>query len=195
MVPDQSMGGVRSRHLGICPTARFSRHRIIRRGQGPKNLRRTSDIRENLFVKASIAESAVSDIRTALTRLPPPKPADRMLCIDEATTELYDDLRASIIAGHSIKALAETVLAPAGWAASAERIRRALLEIARQRRDRDLANRIGGLRPRRHRASDKTSATTPRPMPPKPVHGDAATKAVLPTTVSFDNKSQLLALE
>lgn len=177
MVSDQSMGGVRSRHLGICPTARFSRHRLIRRGQTRKNLSRTCDIRENVVVKATITESALSDIRSRIAQLPPPMPTDRVLRIDEATVELYDDIRGAILAGHSIASLAEKILVPSGWTASSERIRRALLGIARQRRDKELGDRIGGLRPRRHRAKPKAAMPTPT-LPTRPTSPRGASVAV-----------------
>lgn len=152
-------------------------------------------MRETMIMKASITESAVSDIRSRIAQLPPPKPVDKLLRIEEATMELYADLRGAILAGHSVASIADSVLVPAGWTASAERIRRALLGIARQRKDMDLATRIGGLRPRRHRAKPKASTTTTMPKTPKRGHGAAAATVGVPTTVSDNNKTQLLSLE
>lgn len=135
-------------------------------------------------MRSSISESAVSAIQTKFAQLPPPKPEDRLLQIDEAAARLYDDLRIAILGGHSIAGLAENIFAPAGWNASPERIRRAVLAIARKRKDKELGDKIGGLRPRRHRAVREGSASTARrsgspksrsgergfvPMPPKPV--------------------------
>lgn len=99
-----------------------------------------------------ITTDQIAGIVQALTTLPPPLMQARQLRIDEAAAELYDALRGAILLGHSLTSLSDAVLRPGGWEVSSERLRRALLALARKRRDRELASKIGGIRRRSKRA-------------------------------------------
>lgn len=126
-------------------------------------------------MKSMVQQSAISDIRGALAQLPPPLPTNRRMRIDEATSELYDDIRGAILQGHSLSSLAESVFAPGGWAVSSERIRRAILALARQRHDRELADKIGGLKRRKRQPSKTSLATKPTKHPRRTDVGPSST--------------------